>query len=113
MGQISNSIKMAIFKALRRLDTTLTLPVVSPGSLHMNKSIDNIFYVDRVDCSVSRCYGSREVISVTWRRVKVECYCLPATTLHAISHVTFPAFDFSIVSYMRFLSNFKVIIVFR
>ena len=41
--------------------------------------------------------------SVTWRRVEVERYCLPATTIHAISHVTFPAFDFSIVSYIRLL----------
>ena len=35
-------------------------------------------------------------------RVKVDC-CLPATTIHAISHITFPAFDFTIVSYMRLL----------
>ena len=33
----------------------------------------------------------------------VESYCLPATTIHAITHVTFPAFDFSIASYMRLL----------
>ena len=30
-------------------------------------------------------------------------FCLPATTIHARSHVTFPAFYFSIVSYMRLL----------
>ena len=28
---------------------------------------------------------------------------LPATTIYAISHVTFPAFDFIIVSYIRLL----------
>ena len=33
----------------------------------------------------------------------MDCYSLPAKTIHAISHVTFPAFDFSIVSYMRLL----------
>ena len=30
-------------------------------------------------------------------------YCLPVTTIHAVAHVTFPAFDFRIVSYMRLL----------
>ena len=29
--------------------------------------------------------------------------CLPRTTSHATSHVTFPAFDFSSVSYIRLL----------
>ena len=37
------------------------------------------------------------------RTVNVERYCLPATTIHEISHVTFLALDFSIVSYMRLL----------
>ena len=52
-----------------------------------------------VACSAS--HGSREVsiseCDVTCRRVKVDRYGLPATTIHAISHVTFPAFYFSIV----------------
>ena len=46
--------------------------------------------------SISEC-------DVTWRRVKVEHYCPPATTIHLISHGTFPAFYFSIVSYMGLL----------
>ena len=33
----------------------------------------------------------------------MDHYCLSATTIHAISHVTFQAFDFSVVSYMRLL----------
>ena len=33
----------------------------------------------------------------------VDRYCLLAKTIHAISHMTVPAFDFSIVSYMRLL----------
>ena len=73
-----------------------------------------------VACSASRRHGSQEVAisecDVTWRRVKVDHYCLPAATIHAISHVTFPAFDFSVVSYMRVLfqlQNFKVNTVFH
>ena len=53
-----------------------------------------------VACSASVCPASWEVLiseyDVTWRRVKVERYCLLAKTIHAISHVSFPAFDFSI-----------------
>ena len=37
----------------------------------------------------------------------MDRYCLPATTIHAISHMTFPAFDFSIVSYYGSFFNFK------
>ena len=33
----------------------------------------------------------------------MECYCLPAATINAISHVTFLVFDFSIVVYVRLL----------
>ena len=33
----------------------------------------------------------------------MEHYSLPAKTIHAKSHMTFPAFDFSIISYMRLL----------
>ena len=64
-----------------------------------------------VACSAHSCHRSREALisecDVTLRRVKVEHYCLPTTTIHAISHVTFPAFDFSIVSYMRLLFQLK------
>ena len=61
-----------------------------------------------VACSATCRHGSPEVLisecNVTWTTVKVkDRYCLPATTIHAISHLTFPAFDFSIVSYMRLL----------
>ena len=39
-----------------------------------------------------------------WMRLnKKDRYCLPATTIHTISHVTFLAFYFSTVSYMRLL----------
>ena len=78
----------------------------------MNMSIDNIFLLFEqltlaVACSASWRLGSREVSisesNVTFRKVKVDRYCLPATTIHAISHMTFPAFYFSIVSYMRLL----------
>ena len=83
----------------------------------MNTSTENIVYTDFTEkkvfeqltlaCSTSHRHGSQEVsiseCDVTWRTVKVDRYCLPATTTHAISHVTFPAFDFSIVSYMRLL----------
>ena len=43
------------------------------------------------EISISSC-------DVTWRTVKVDHYCLPATTIHARSLMTFPAFNFSIVS---------------
>ena len=33
--------------------------------------------------------------------------CLPTTAIHAISHVTFPALYFNIVSYMRLLFQLK------
>ena len=52
-------------------------------------------------------HGSREEsiseCDVTWRTVKVDRYCLLATTIRVISHVTYPTFDFSTVSYMRLL----------
>ena len=64
-----------------------------------------------VACSARSRHGSREVsiskCDVTWRRVKVECYCLPATTIHARSHVTFPAFYFSTLSDMSLLFQLK------
>ena len=123
-GQSSDSIKTAIFKRLRRLNTALrTL------SEYTEFTIKNVFehLTLAVACSVSRHHGSREVSNsecdVTWRRVKVDRYCLPVTTVHAISHVTFPAFDFSIVIYILLyvmiyiiwgsFFNFKVNIVFR
>ena len=60
-----------------------------------------------VACSTGFHHGSREVsiseCDVTWRTVKVDSYCPLATTIHAISHMTFPAFDFSSVSCMRLL----------
>ena len=40
-------------------------------------------------------------LRLTLRRVKLDHYCLLATSIDGISHVTFPAFHFSIVSYMR------------
>ena len=45
-GHSDASSKIAIFKTLRMLDTTVL--VVSPGSLHMNTSIENIVCVHRV-----------------------------------------------------------------
>ena len=75
----------------------------------MNMSIENIVcahgvYLNNVfeqltlalACSASEC-------DVTWRTVRVECYCLPAATINAISHVTFLVFDFSVVVYVRLL----------
>ena len=47
-GHSYNSIKIAIFKPQRRLAQHETLLVVSPGSLHMNMSTENIVCVDRV-----------------------------------------------------------------
>ena len=111
-----NSIKITIFKTLRRLNTTWNFAC----SITRDRALRTLFVHTEftkkrvfeqltlaVACSAGRCPASREVwvseCAVTWKRVKVEHYCNPATTIHAVSHVTFPAFDFSIVSYMRLL----------
>ena len=67
----------------------------------MNMNIENIVYTEftkkkvfeqltlAVACSASCRHGSQEVLIseciVTWRWVKVDRYCLPATTIHTIS----------------------------
>ena len=73
----------------------------------MNTSVENIVCVHSLlKITASRRPDSREVsvseCDVTWRRVEVERYCLPATTQRDIS-CDFSGFDFSIVSYMRLL----------
>ena len=67
-----------------------------------------------VACSASFCPASGEVsiseCDITWTRVKVDRFCLPTITVHAISHVTFLAFCFSIVAYMRLLFQLQGIV---
>ena len=68
-------------------------------------------------CFARSHHGSQEVsiseCNVTWTRVMVERYCLPATAIHAISNVTFPAFDFSIASYEAPFSTSRSILFFK
>ena len=62
----------------------------------LSAAVDFIFMPLSCQLRMSGC-------NVTGRRVKVERYSLPATTIHMRSYMTFPAFDFSIVSYTRLL----------
>ena len=93
----------------------------------MNTSIENIVYTEftkkkafeqltlAVACSAS-CRPAHGEVSISESltrnlgdlRVKVEWYFLLAISIHAISHVTFPAFYFSIVSYMRLLFQLQI-----
>ena len=112
--------KIAIFDTLRRLDTTWNFAhsitwvsireldwdhCLCTQSLLKRKFLNNsryqLFFSSLMrEVSISKC-------DITWRRVKVERYNLPATAIHARSHVTFPAFYFSIVCYMRLLFQLK------
>ena len=81
-----------IFKTLRRLDTTWNFArsitrvpthehehwehCLSTQSLLKNKVFEQLAVL------ISECNS-------TWRTVKVELYCLPPTTIHVRSHVTF------------------------
>ena len=61
-------------------------------------------------CSAPHCHGSREVsiseCNVLLRRVEVHRYCVLATTIHTISHVTFLAFYYSIISILYTLVQY-------
>ena len=75
------SIKIAIFRTLKRFNTTWNLLVASPGSLLMNMSIENIVCVHRVyekegfwTTHVSCC---RSCASSSWQAKSVDPWVQP------------------------------------
>ena len=54
-------------------------------------------------CGTGCAAQTRHSVEVRHGRELRWNYCLPATTIRAISHMNFPSFDFSIVPYMSLL----------
>ena len=98
-GHFYDSIKIAIFKTLRRLDKTLNFArTITRVSTHEHEHWEHCLctqsllkreFTLAVACSTSHRPANGEVLisecNVTWRTVKVERYCLPATMERNIS----------------------------
>ena len=130
-GHFYTSIKISIFKTLRRLDTTWNFArSITRVSTHEHEHWEHCLCTQftkkkvfeqlmlAVACSASRRPANQEVsivseCDVTWRTVKVDRYCLSATTIHAISNVIFRLFILLLFLIWSSFFNFRVNIVFR